>query len=165
MPVSGSHLIFHAIIRPMTTLYILLMVLAGAGVAAQVGVNAQLRVVAASTLWATNISFAVSMLAGLAVLGAAAVLGRVPTPSPALWRAPGWLWLGGLGGAAYVFLAVLLAQRLGAAVLSATGILGQLGASMLIDHYGWFGLPVQRLSAERVVGLALLVVGVALVRR
>ena len=155
----------HAIIGPMTSLYILLMVVVGATVAAQIAINAQLRVVAASTLWATNISFAVSMLAGLSALAFAAALGRLSLPAPALSHAPWWLWLGGLGGATYVLFAILLAHRLGAALLSAAGILGQLSASLLIDHYGWFGVPVQRLSAERLVGLVLLVVGVVLIRR
>lgn len=148
----------------MTNFYILLMVMAGTGVAAQIVINAQLRVVAGTTLWATNICFAVSLLAGLAVLAFATVFAHEPLPAPDLWRAPSWVWLGGLGGAVYVIAAVLLTRRLGAAVLSAAGVLGQIGAAMLIDHYGWLGAPVQRLSAPRVVGAALLVVGVALMR-
>ncbi len=148
----------------MTNLYILLMLMAGVAVALQIVVNAQLRVVSASALWATNISFAVSMAAGLVALATGAALGRVPLPDPALWRAPAWVWLGGLGGAAYVLLAVLLAHRLGAALLSAVGIVGQLVAAVLIDHYGWFGTPVHRVSAARAAGVVLLTVGVALIR-
>ena len=148
----------------MNNLSILLMLMAGAGVAAQIVINAQLRVVAASALWATNISFAVSMAAGLAALAFAVVFAREPLPAPALWRAPWWIWLGGLGGAAYVLLAILLARRLGAALLSAAGILGQLVASILIDHYGWFGTSVHRVSAARVIGVVLMAIGVALIR-
>lgn len=148
----------------MTNLYVLLMVLAGTAVAAQIAINAQLGLVAGSALWASNISFAVTMLCGLVALGLAAVFGQLALPAPALWSAPRWIWLGGVGGATYVALAVLLAHRLGAALLSAAGILGQVGASLLIDHYGWFGVPIHRLSMERVVGLVLLVAGVALIR-
>jgi transporter family-2 protein len=148
----------------MTNLYVLLMVLAGAAVAAQIGINAQLRAAAGSALWATNISFAVSMLAGLVVAGVAAALGRITFPDQALWRAPWWVWIGGLGGAMYVLFAILLTRRLGIAVLSAAGILGQLVASLVIDHYGWLGAPVQRLSATRVLGAILLTIGAALVR-
>jgi transporter family-2 protein len=148
----------------MTNLYILLMVVAGAGVAAQMVINAQLRTVAASALWAANISFAVSIAAGLAAIAAAAALGRLAFPAETLWRAPWWIWLGGLGGALYVLLAILLTRQLGAALLSASGILGQLGASLVIDHYGWFGMPVTRLSASRVVGIVLLTLGVVLIR-
>ena len=148
----------------MTNVFLVLMMAAGAAVAVQVAINAQLGVVAANALWASNICFAVSLVAGVAVLGVAAALGQLPAPSPALWNAPAWVWLGGLGGAAYVLLAVLLTRRLGAGLLTAVGIFGQLAASLLIDHYGWFGMPVERLSVARVAGLALLVGGVALIR-
>jgi transporter family-2 protein len=148
----------------MTNLYVLLMVIAGAAVAAQIGINAQLRAAAGSALWATNISFAVSMLAGLAVAGIAAALGRMTLPDQALWRAPWWIWIGGLGGAMYVLFAILLTRRLGVAVLSAAGILGQLVASLAIDHYGWLGTPVERLSVTRVIGAVLLTIGALLVR-
>ena len=148
----------------MNNLFILLMLMAGAGVAAQIVINAQLRVAAGSALWATNISFAVSMAAGLAALTFAAVFAREPLPAPALWRAPWWIWVGGLGGAAYVLLAILLARQLGAALLSAAGILGQLVAAIVIDHYGWLGTPVHRVSAARAIGVVLLATGVALIR-
>ena len=85
-------------------------------------------------------------------------------PGPALWRSPWWIWLGGFGGFAYVGLAIVTARYLGAATLSAAGILGQLGASMLIDHYGWFGVPIQRISMTRVLGLGLMLAGVMLIR-
>jgi transporter family-2 protein len=148
----------------MINLYILSMVAAGAAVAGQIAVNAHLGVVAGSPLWASNISFAVTMLAGIVVLGAAVALGAMPAPDPGLWRAPWWMWLGGLGGATYVLLAIVLTHRLGAALLSAAGILGQLGTSLLIDHYGWFGVPVHRLSVTRCLGVVLLGAGVVLIR-
>ena len=148
----------------MTNLYILLMVLAGAAVAAQIAINAVLRVLSSSALWAMNISFAVTMAIGLVVIAIAAVTGRVSAPPPALWRAPWWIWTGGVGGAMYVLLAVLLTRRLGAGLLTASGILGQLFTALLIDHYGWFGLPVSRLSVPRVIGGVLLMAGVVLTR-
>jgi transporter family-2 protein len=148
----------------MVNLYILCMVGAGAAVATQIAINAHLGAVTGSALWAANISFAVSMVAGLVALGTAILLGEMPLPNPAVWTAPSWIWLGGLGGATYVLLAVLLTHRLGAAVLSAAGILGQLSTSLLIDHYGWFGVPVHRMSATRLVGTLLLTLGVVLLR-
>ena len=149
----------------MTSFYVLLMVCAGSAVAGQIAVNAQLHAVAGSTLWATNISFAVSMMIGLVALTCAALLGRLPSPASALWQGPWWLWVGGFGGATYVLLSIVVAHRLGAALLSAAGILGQLGATALIDHYGWLGAPVHRLSLARTAGLVLLAAGVALIRR
>jgi transporter family-2 protein len=149
----------------MTTVYILLMIAAGAAVAAQVAINAQLRAIASSGLWATNISFAVTLAAGLLALAAGALIGRAPVPSmPALAAAPWWIWLGGLGGFAYVFLALLAAHRISGTVVATAGIIGQLCASLLIDHYGWFGMPAARASAARLLGLGLLAVGLVLIR-
>jgi transporter family-2 protein len=148
----------------MNNVYILLMVLAGAGIGAQIAVNAQLRQVTGSAVWAANIVFAVSLAAGLMALAGARVFGGVSLPDPALWRAPSWVWTGGLYGGIYVTLAILLADRMGAALVSATGIFGQLCASLLIDHYGWFGMPVQRATPARLIGAALLAAGVVLIR-
>ena len=148
----------------MRSLPALLMLMAGAGIAAQIAVNAQLAAATRSAVWAANIVFAVSLAAGVVALAGSLVLTRVAWPDPALWRAPAWVWTGGLFGAVYVVLAMLLADRLGAALVSATGILGQLGASILIDHYGWFGMPVQRASPTRLIGVALLFAGVVLIR-
>ena len=148
----------------MSNVFALVMLIAGAGIAAQIAVNAQLRTVSGSALWAANIVFAVSMTAGLLVLAGASLFSTLPPPSPALWRAPRWVWLGGIFGGVYVVLAIVLADRLGAALVSATGILGQLAASILIDHYGWFGMPVQRASPTRLIGVALLAAGVVLIR-
>ena len=148
----------------MSNLYIAFMVVAGAAVAAQIAINAHLSVVTGGALWAANISFAVTMAVGLVALGVAMALGVMSLPDRAVWSAPRWIWLGGLGGATYVLLAILLTHRIGAALLAAAGILGQLGTSLLIDHYGWFGVPVQRLSAVRLIGVVLLTAGVVLIR-
>jgi transporter family-2 protein len=148
----------------MNNLYVVLMIMAGAGIAGQIAVNAHLRVVTGSALWAANIVFAISMAAGLIAMGLTSVFSTVSLPDPAVWRSPSWVWFGGIFGAAYVVLAILLADRMGAALVSATGIFGQLCASILIDHYGWFGMPMQRATPARLIGAALLVAGVVLIR-
>jgi bacterial/archaeal transporter family-2 protein len=143
---------------------VVLMLIAGAGIAVQIAANAHLRTVSGSALWAANIVFVVSLFAGLAAIATAGAFSALAPPSPALWRAPWWVWIGGLCGGAYVLLAILLAGRLGALLLSAAGIVGQLAASLLIDHYGWFGMPVQRATPARLLGVALLAAGVVLIR-
>jgi transporter family-2 protein len=43
-------------------------------------------------------------------------------------------------------------------------VVGQLLAGVLIDHYGWFGMPVQPVTFGRLLGALFLVAGVVLIR-
>ena len=148
----------------MMNLYVILIVLAGCGIGAQIALNAALASAAGAALWAANINFVVSILMGAIALGVAMLLGYQSAPDPAIWTAPRWIWLGGVFGSTYVLVAAIMARRVGIAVLSAATIVGQLTFSVLVDHYGWFGATVQRVSPARLIGVALLVAGVVLIR-
>ena len=68
-------------------------------------------------------------------------------------------------GAFYVASSVIVGPRLGAATLLALVVLGQLGTSLLVDHFGWLGFPHHPLTVVRVLGAALLFGGVLLITR
>ncbi|MGA7705384.1 MAG: DMT family transporter [Solirubrobacteraceae bacterium] len=80
-------------------------------------------------------------------------------------KAPAWAWVGGLLGAVYVTVAILTVRTLGVSGLTALVIAGQLTAAVIIDRFGLLGIAKQPIPATRIVGLVLLVVGVALVVR
>jgi len=80
-------------------------------------------------------------------------------------RAPWWALVGGLLGAVYVTVALIAVRTLGASGLTAVVITGQLAISVAIDRFGLLGIAKQHIDASRIVGLALLVVGVVLVVR
>jgi len=143
----------------MNNLYMVIAVVVGALTVVQVLLNTQLRIATASVLWAAFFQFVV----GGVVLAISALPFGEPFPL-AIPRSPWWIWSGGVIGATYIVLSIFLLPRLGAALLFASIIVGQLGGSILIDHYGWLGAPVQRLSLVRVAGAVLLVVGAALIR-
>jgi len=82
-----------------------------------------------------------------------------------LGRAPWWALVGGLLGAVYVTVALVAVRTLGASGLTAVVIAGQLAISVAIDRFGLFGLAKQHVGASRILGLVLLVAGVALVVR
>jgi bacterial/archaeal transporter family-2 protein len=140
---------------------LLLAVVAGALLPVQAGVNAQLRVTLGNPVAATLVSFLVGTVGlGLVVLGA-----RIPLQlGPGLGRAPWWHWTGGLLGAVYVALIIVLAPRLGAATLIAAVVAGQMVASLALDHWALVGFPLHPLSPQRVLGVLLVIGGVALVR-
>lgn len=72
---------------------------------------------------------------------------------------PWWLWTGGLVGAAFVFGALFVAPRIGAASFAAATIFGTIAASLVIDHFGLFGFPVQPVRLPRLAGGGLVLVG------
>ena len=61
--------------------------------------------------------------------------------------------------------AILTVRTLGASGLTAAVITGQLAVSVTIDRFGLLGIARQPIALHRIVGLVLLVVGVALVVR
>lgn len=145
----------------MTNVYLLFAVAAGAGVAAQAVINARLRFLLGAPVWAAITQF----LVGLAALALFALLSRQAVPSAAgISRAPWWMWTGGIFGATFILMSIVVTPRLGAALMLAATIVGQLVTALAIDHYGWFGANIIPISLTRVAGIVLLAAGVVLIR-
>jgi len=141
--------------------FILLALAAGFCLPAQAGINAQLNLWSRSAVLTATISFAVGTLA----LAVYTLILRVPWPSgAAVSRYPWWIWTGGFLGAFLVASTVVLAPRLGAASMISLIIAGQMFASLLLDHFGWLGYQVHPVSGLKMLGAALLVGGVVLIR-
>jgi transporter family-2 protein len=146
----------------MTLILLLLAFVVGASLSVQVGLNAQLRQVVGDPMLAALGSFLVGTTALLVVVMAM----RVSWPAPADLRGvPVSYFLGGLLGAVYVASAVVLAPKLGSATLLALIVSGQLLMSVLLDHFGWLGFAEHPVNLWRLVGIALLILGVVLVVR
>jgi transporter family-2 protein len=146
----------------MELFYILLAVVAGACAPTQAGINAQLRIFTEDPATAAFISFAV----GTASLFFYALVLRTSWPAfQTLAQMPWWLWSGGLLGAFLVVVSILLVPKLGAATMMGCMIAGQMVASLLLDHYGAVGYPVHPATLWRVVGVALVVSGVVIIKK
>lgn len=149
----------------MTTLHWLgvlaLAVIAGAVVPFQSAINANLGRGLGHPLWATLASLLVSIVVLMPVMLAL----RVPLPSLAfISKAPLWMWAGGAFGVCFISLALMLLPKLGASGFIALAIAGQMFASLLLDHFGLFGLVERQLTMTRVLGTLLLIGGVALIQ-
>jgi len=112
-------------------------------------------------LWATLASLLVSILVLLPLMLAM----RVPLPSMAfITKAPLWMWAGGAFGVCFISLALVLLPKLGASGFMALALAGQVVASLVLDHFGWFGLVQRHVSLPRVLGVAMLMAGVVLIQ-
>ncbi len=79
--------------------------------------------------------------------------------------APPSLWLGGLLGAFFVTVALFVVPKIGAAVMIASVITGQMAAALIIDQVGLLGIPKNPIDLYRIGGLACLAVGIILLRK
>lgn len=143
------------------TLAVALAAIAGVLVGMQAPINARLGrtigSVQAATFSFVAGTIALALVASL-FYGGLGSFGQVG-------KAPWWALVGGLLGAVYVTVAILTVRTLGVSGLTAIVIAGQLTAAVAIDRFGLLGISKQPIGATRVVGLALLVVGVVLVVR
>jgi transporter family-2 protein len=145
-----------------TAVAFVLAMAAGVSVVVQQALNANLRTAIGSAVWSGFMSYLIGLLCMIA-LGIAL---REPLPSAAVAaRIPWWAWSGGLFGAIFIALAILLIPQLGAATFIALLVAGQMLASMTLDHYGWLGLEQRPVDLPRLIGAGLLIAGVVLIRR
>lgn len=137
----------------------LLMMCGGAVLALQPSINARLAQ-KVGILESSLISFAVGTLA-LAVVLTFWGRGSLRAISGAAW----WELTGGLLGAAFVTLTILVVPRIGTAAAMAAIIAAQLTTGPLMDHFRLFGFGGAPLDGKRIAGTLLLMAGAALVFR
>src|SRR5258706_11419215 len=141
-------------------LAVLLTAVAGGLVAVQAPINAGLGR-STGSLPAALVSFGIGTLALAAIVVLSGKAGGLDSTFDVSW----YYLLGGLLGAVYVTNALIAVSAIGAGGVAAATITGQLTASVAIDRLGLVCLDQVSLSAERVIGVALLLASTALVIR
>ena len=141
---------------------VLMLMLGGVGLTLQAAVNARLREAVGAPVWSALISFAVGA-AALGVMAAFGVLGRGRWTE--IGGSPWWMWIGGLFGAFYVVLAVVAVQKVGTGVVISCAVFGQMAAALVLDSFGWLGVPRAPLNLWRILGGVLVVAGVLLIQQ
>jgi len=143
--------------------FLALGLLAGMMLPLQAGMNNPIKHAAASPLIPSFVTFSVGSLFLLLF----ALAARVPLPAgKVLARIPWWNWIGGgLCGAVFISLLIALAPRLGASLVFALIVAGEMAMSLALDHFGWLGFAQQALTPGRLAGAVLLVGGVLLIER
>lgn len=146
----------------MRYVFILMALLAGCILPIQASINAKLGSYLKTPLMAALINF----LVGLVILLFFAIGSRTPNNiCQAIKEAPIFSWIGGLLGATYVTSIIFLVPRLGAALSFGLIVAGQLIFSLIIDHYGILGVPIQGINTGKIIGVILIILGVIMIRR
>jgi len=143
-----------------TLLASILIAVGGSLIALQAPINAALARSIESSVAAACISFGVGFVVLLAITlayGDGVSLTRVGT-------VPKWLLVGGALGAVFVWTSLWAVPILGVLTTTTLLILGQMIASLAIDHFGAFGLIPRDISLPRVLAAILVGAGAVLSR-
>ncbi|KAJ3036584.1 hypothetical protein HDV00_002544 [Rhizophlyctis rosea] len=81
----------------------------------------------------------------------------------ALKATPWWAYLGGICGAIYVIIVVVITPQLGAAILLGASVCAQVITAVIMDHFALFNLPHKRARPGRLFGALLMICGVVLI--
>lgn len=144
-----------------TYFLLLLAIIAGALLPLQAGLNAKMG----NAVGNASLGALVSFLVGSA--GIVLYLALIRTDFTQMQNAAtvDWsVWLGGLMGAFYVIATIILVPKIGATLTFGLAVAGQMAFSLLADHYGWVGLPVNHITWQRFLGVLLIISGVLMIR-
>jgi transporter family-2 protein len=141
-------------------LAVLLTAAVGGILALQAPINAGLGR-ATGQLPAALVSFTVGTVLLVAVVVLSGDAGGLSSTFDVRW----YYLIGGALGAAYVTVALVAVQSIGAGGVAAATITGQLTTAVLIDRLGILGLARTPVTAGRVAGIALLLAGTYLIIR
>ena len=147
--------------NPYAALAIVAVVLAGGATAMQAPTNARLMTAVGSPVNAAFVSFAI----GTAVLGLLALMMQSRPDLTAARALPWYAWIGGIYGVIFVVAATWAVPRMGVATTVTLMVAGQLIVSLVLDHFGAFGVPKQPINLGRIAGIGLVIAGVILARR
>lgn len=144
----------------MLLILIIIATLIGCLMPVQAAINAELTRFIKFPFLAAFISFFIGTLTLLLIM----IFQRVPMDEiKKLTTASPHLFLGGMLGALFVGSSIFFVPRIGATTMIAAFVTGQLLMSVIIDHFGLFGIPVLEVNLSRLIGVFLLFVGLFLV--
>ncbi|MDP4128751.1 MAG: DMT family transporter [Bacteroidota bacterium] len=143
-------------------LFISMALALGAILPIQAAINARLAKTADNNpVMAAFVSFAVGTIALMIYLVIAGQFNFRYVSGNSRW----WIWTGGLLGTFFVAGIVILLPKLGVTLAFSLVIAGQMLAAIVFDQFGWMGLAVKEISAGKITGAILLIMGVFLIRK
>jgi bacterial/archaeal transporter family-2 protein len=143
----------------MKFLYILLALLGGMMAGIQAPINGSLGKKIGSVEGAFTSFFVGTLFLAFLVL----FFGKGPITH--LFQVPKWNLLGGLLGAIFVTFVILSVPNIGVALTIFAAIVGQMVISIIIDHFGLFGVQKIPMNVNRLLGLGLMLAALFFIYR
>ena len=149
----------------MRMIYMIWAIIIGVIIAIQASTNTALRIQLDSPWISALTNFTVGIIALLII-----ILIIKPETFSAMkpmftGQVPIWKMIGGLLGACFVVSVTILAPHLGVGKVIILYLFGQILMSIIIDHFGLFSMPVDKLTVQKAIGVAMLIGGVILTQR
>ena len=135
--------------------------LVGAIVPVQTAINTRFRESIGSPIVAGFFSFIIGLF--VSALIALALTGHLIPDLATAAQQPWWVWLGGFMGVSFIVGNILLFPRIGSVETVILPILGQVTMGLLCDTTGIFNSPHVGVGPLRILGVAVVLVGIALV--
>lgn len=145
--------------------YMIWAIVIGVVIAIQASTNTALRIQLGSPWISALTNFAVGIIALLIIIliiKPETFAGMKPMFNGGV---PLWKMLGGLMGAFFVVSVTVLAPHLGVGKVIILYLFGQIVMSIIVDHFGLFGMPMDRITVQKAIGIALLIGGVILTQK
>ncbi len=143
------------------TLLISTAFVTGSLIPLQLVFNAQLGVITRSPYSAGLIV----MIVGLLTMTLTSLIMRPSFPSLAdISNSPATAYLGGLIASVYMVAIIFVSPKLGVGLTTAAILCGQLAMAIVLDHLGAFGNPQIPINLWRIVGVLMMLGGVAAIK-
>ncbi|WP_411168124.1 DMT family transporter [Clostridium sp. MB05] len=145
--------------------YYLLSLIAGFALTLQVGINGGLRLKLENPILSSLISFSVGALGLLVVfifslLNGSTTCININNIKNIKW----WMLMGGLLGAFYILMTILVPPKIGFANMLSIVICGQIVLAVIFDHFGILGNEIHLITPIRIIGVMVLVLGVYIIQ-
>ncbi|WP_061320866.1 DMT family transporter [Clostridium botulinum] len=144
------------------TLYLIIGIIIGMFFPIQASISARLSSYSKTPLTASLIAFSLGTVILLIInliLDPAGITVGIDFSYPL------YVFIGGaIAGVGFNVANIILFSKLGASVTTIVTVTGQMIVGILIDHFGWFGVPSNPISITRALGTIIMILAISLVQ-
>ncbi|MBU5307522.1 DMT family transporter [Clostridioides mangenotii] len=144
------------------TLYLIIGVIIGMFFPIQASISARLSSYSKTPLTASFIAFSLGTIILLIIN---LIVDPVGITVGIDFSYPLYVFIGGaIAGVGFNVANIVLFSKLGASVTTIITVTGQMIVGILIDHFGWFGVPANPISITRTIGTIIMILAISLVQ-